>query len=174
MKVSHAKFNYLSISADANQNLCDNVQGSSAPDQSKNVHEFEMACKQTVEKLSNDDDLLFWVDGNGSSPWHECRQGHITGTTAKNLLRAIKLEILDDARLGSMSRTLLESIGLSLRRPVDSDLQGKPVNELKKACKALGFMDIITADEMKDCLKKQWASKQTSFKNWSHHGAWLQ
>ena len=71
------------------------------------------------------------------------------------MLRAIKFEISDDPSLHAMTGNLFDSIGLSFRRPSDGDLQEKSDSELKKACKALGYSDAKTRDEMISRIKSQ-------------------
>jgi hypothetical protein len=106
------------------------------------------------------EDVLIVTNGQAVAPWFEYRIGNLTGTTAKNVLRCLKFEFIEN--IPGVDQ-LLKVFGLDLKTPTLEQLQ-KPMIALKNACKVLGFMSVSTFEEAKTILMRQIPHESLVFK----------
>ena len=72
------------------------------------------------------------------SPWFELRVGLLTGTTTKNVLRAVKYLLADDAEFGDTAKLLFDIFGFKMQRPSAAQVMSKQKAVVKKMYKQLG------------------------------------
>jgi hypothetical protein len=80
-----------------------------------------------------------FVACQGCTPWFEARLGHLTGTTALNIIKTLKYILHDDPELPPSLHHLFDALGLSLKRKTRERVNNLSLALLKNGYKSLGY-----------------------------------